>query len=223
MTQHEELRAQPFIDTTSTRQLVAHVDALCNRHPHIRDVIAAIRAGDDQALFALVDGAQNGASDDALVAICALLPRLCKVILRRAPIRHWKTSIDDYVPIAYLVIVDVNPDEGGRHLADKIIARTRRRHERFVFAHQPIPFWDEFLIDHGPVADDTERRVLAGIELTNLCKAVSQGVITADEWQTVVATELHRPPGITTSDRDRRVISRARQRLDRWWIDTQAA
>jgi hypothetical protein len=222
MTPHQ-VQPEPFIDTTSTRQLVVHVDDLCMRNQHIRDTIAAIRAGDDEALLALVRLAQRGNSDDALVAICSLLPRLCKVVLSRTPIRAWKTSIDDYIPIAFLVILDVGDTEGEKHLSDKIIARTRRRHERQVFAHQPIPFWDEFLIDTGPIADDIEDQALARVELANIGRTVVRGVISPAEWQIIVDTQLRRLPGITTTDRERRAVSRVRQRLTRWSVDTQAA
>ena len=222
MTQHQ-VQPEPFIDTTSTRQLVVHVDDLCVRHLHIRDTIAAIRTGDDEALLALVRLAQRGNTDDALVAICALLPRLCKVVLSRAPIRAWKTSIDDYIPLAFLVILDVRDDEGEKYLSDKIIARIRRRHERSVFAHQPIPFWDEFLIDSGPIADDIENQALARVELANMAKSVRQGVITRADWQIVVDTQLRRPPGVAATDRERRAVSRARERLNRWSVDTEAA
>ncbi len=130
---------------------------------------------------------------------------------------------DDFIPIAFLVILDVRDNESGKYLSDRIIARIRRRHERQVFAHQPIPFWDEFLIDSGPIADDIADQALARVELANIARSVSKGVISPAEWQIVVDTQLRRPPGVSATDRERRAVSRARQRLTRWSVDTQAA
>ena len=215
------MTGHPYIDTPTTRQLVRRVDDLCIRRPDVSGMIAAVRAGDNAALLTLVRDAQGGNGDAAIIAIVALLSRLCSVIFARGQVTDWKASVDDYVSIAFLVIRDVGPGERAEHLADRIIARARRRHERYAFAHQPIPYWDGFLIENGPTADDVERQALARVELDEIRKAARAGVITADQYRTIIAAHL--APGGRPNARERSLVARGRRKLDTWRAETEAA
>src|SRR5215210_7759162 len=90
MTRLPIMTGHPYIDTPSTRQLVRRVDDLCIRRPDVSGVIAAVRAGDNAALLSLVRDAQGGDGDAAIIAIVALLSRLCSVIFVRGQVADWK-------------------------------------------------------------------------------------------------------------------------------------
>jgi hypothetical protein len=165
MTRHETLHAKPTIDTAGTRQLRRHIGRLCALNYEIEGAIASIRSGDDRLLLGFIREAQGGDADAALTAFWALVPRLCAAIIDRLPLPLWKPAIDDYLSLAYLVIVDLNTSQPAVHLADKVISRTRRRHERHLHAHQPVPYVPDVLASLGPANDDVERQAIARIEL----------------------------------------------------------
>jgi hypothetical protein len=129
----------------------------------------------------------------------------------------WKPAIDDYLlSLAYLVISDLDTTRPSDHLADKINARTRRRHERQIRVHQPTPYVPSRLSAVGPTSDDTERRAIARIELAQVADAVRHGVITPNGWQTILSTRFDWQPGVPTNSRQRHVVARAQQRLATW-------
>ena len=92
----ERSTAGPHIPTTATGQLRAELESLVRRDPQIEELVETIRNGDDRPLLGLVRRAQLGDQDSAVVAIAALLPRLCKVVIQRLPIVLWKPAIDDF-------------------------------------------------------------------------------------------------------------------------------
>jgi hypothetical protein len=128
------VRFAPPIPTAATRSLELSITRLARRRPDIRATIDAIRGGDDEALLGLVHEARAGHSDAAAIAIWSLLPRLCAVIRSRMATPDWRSAVDDYIGIAYLTIREVKENEGADFLADKVVARVRRRHERVVAA-----------------------------------------------------------------------------------------
>jgi hypothetical protein len=213
----------PLIDTNSTRQLRRHVERLCRRHPPFLAAIDAIRAGDGHPLLDLARRAQAGDDDATLVAIAALLPSLCKVVLSRFPSGAWSAAIDDYLSIVFIVIRDLPDHDGPAFLADKIIARTRRRHERQVYAHQPVPAPDDFLIRHGPHADDTEHTALVRMRLAAVVNAVRSEAVSTEEWQRILVASFGDAPEAPVPDRERRAVFRARRRLDRASVRPLAA
>ena len=170
-------------------------------------------------LHIVVTRAQGGDGDAALTAIWALLPRLCAVVIRRRPVQEWKASIDDYITLAFLTISDVDPHTSTAFLADKIIARTRRRHERAIRPAGAVACQHAALEAMAPVDDDTERRVVARVELEELVRAVGAGLLTERAWQNLLRLRLDRSPGTAATDSERSALARAQRRLDAWRAD----
>src|SRR5262245_42161847 len=115
------------LSTNTTRKLRSQVARLAARDGERAQMFSAIASGDNAALRRAVRRAQDGDESAVLVAIAALLPRMSHVVINRLPAHLWKSAIDDYVTLAYLVILDVQSSELPTHLADKILARTRHR------------------------------------------------------------------------------------------------
>lgn len=130
------VRIAPPIPTAATRSLEISITRLTRRRPDVRATIDAIRAGDNEVLLRLVHEARAGDSDAASIAIWSLLPRLCAVIRSRMAPPDWRDATDEYLGLAYLTIREVNGGETAAFLADKLIARVRRRHERLVAANR---------------------------------------------------------------------------------------
>lgn len=128
------VRFAPPIPTAATRSLELSIARMTRRRPAVGSIVDAIQAGDNEFLLRLVHEARDGDDDAATIVIWSLLPRLCAVIRSRLAPPDWRSAADDYVGIAYLAIRDVRQNEPAVFLADKIIARVRRRHERLVAA-----------------------------------------------------------------------------------------
>lgn len=146
------VRFAPPIPTVATRSLELSIARLARRRPDIRATIDAIRAGDNEVLFQLVREARAGDSDAAGIAIWSLLPRLCAVIRSRTAPPDWRDTTDEYLGLAYLTIREANGGETAAFLADKLIARVRRRHERFVAANRRFA-GHLTLAPHGELVD----------------------------------------------------------------------
>lgn len=130
------VRFAPPISTAATRSLELSITRLARMRPEIDATVADVRAGDDDALLRLVHEAQAGDRDSAAIAIWSLLPRLCAVIRSRMAPPEWRDATDEYLGLAYLTIREANGGEAAAFLADKLIARVRRRHERLVAANR---------------------------------------------------------------------------------------
>ena len=216
MTQHAN-RRQPTLNSPTTRQLGAHIRALSRRDTSLDGTIAAIRNGNNHLLHQLVVRAQAGDTNAAITAIWALHPRLCAVVIQRQPMREWRTAIDDYIALAYLTIANVNTAESSAYLADKIIARTRRRHERANEDWQ-VSSCDEWLLESlGALAEENvETQVLARLELDELVQAVADGLLTNAAWHNLINLRIGRSPDQPATDRERSSLRRAQRRLDNW-------
>jgi hypothetical protein len=151
---------------------------------------------------------QSGNTDAATTAIWALLPRLAAVVIRRLPIDRWHEAIDDYLTFAYLVVLDVDTNEPPDHLADKIIARTRRRFERATASERAVSWAPGSLEAVGPVDLNVEERAIARTELTELIHACRAGLVTEHGWDSLLSIRFVQPSG-TTTDLQRAAAARA--------------
>lgn len=207
----------PILNSPTTRQFAEHITALIRRDASIDETITAIRAGNNTVLQRLVQQAQCGDTDAAIVAIWALHPRLCAVVIRRHPVQDWAATIDDYIALAYLAINDVEPTESAKYLADKIIARTRRRHERANEADDALPCEDYILNAlRTRASDDVENRVLAHLELEDLLRAIAGGLLTPAAWQNLIGLRIGGSPDRPATELERSSLKRAKRRLDDW-------
>jgi hypothetical protein len=211
-----------YIDTTTTRHLRLQTARVLRRDPQAARSFDAVRAGDEAALMGLIRSAQAGDPNAPLVAIQALLPRFCQVVISRLPHHEWKRAINDYVTLAYLVMLDVSETERLDFLADKVIARTRRRHERQLHAARP---GRECLVpDNDNVVDptDIEVDVINRLGIKRVAQAVNEGVLRADQWQLIVSAGVTPREGARTQN-ERQAIARARRRLVHWYGSGAAA
>lgn len=210
-------RRQPTLNSPTTRQIAAHIRTLSNRDTSLDATIAAIRNGNNHLLHQLVASAQAGDTNAAITAIWALHPRLCAVVIQRQPTREWRTAIDDYIALAYLTIDNVNTAEPATYLADKIIARTRRRHERANQDEQAINCEQWRLEALGAFAvDNVENQVIAHLELEDLAQAVADGLLTPTAWNNLINLRIGRSPNQPATDPERSSLRRAQRRLDTW-------
>jgi hypothetical protein len=205
----------PPIPTAGTRQLARQAGVLRRRIPQFDEHVAAIRGGDTELLSGYVRRAQAGDADAAQLALWALFPRMCAVIRSRIPRELRKPAADDCLALLYLTMLDVAPDESSLYLADKLVTRTRRRYERSTARRTPTPSSDAEIVAVGPVGDDVEAQALARVELDELCRAVSAGLISERSWHLLVGTQL-RDSGDNLGAPARMKIMRARRRLGAW-------
>jgi hypothetical protein len=211
MTQ-QRTSATPHIPTRTTSQLLLELQSLCRREPDSGHLIEEIRRGHDDVLAAAVERVQHGDQSAATLALGALLPRLCAVVIHRCPAPMWKPAIDECVSLAYLVMLDVDLGGGSEHLIDKVLARTRRRYERQIGGRRPVPTRDDTLIQIGPISDDTADRALNHLQLLEVADAVTSGRVTRRHWDAIVSVALA-PRTTAASDRDRRAAARGRRAL----------
>jgi hypothetical protein len=214
--------ATPHIPTRTTSQLLTELHELSRRDPASVDLVEEIRRGQDEALAGVVHSVQDGDPAAATLALAALLPRLCAVVIDRLPILMWKSAIDEYVSLAYLVMLDVDLEHGSEHLIDKVLARTRRRYERHALGRRPVPTPDDRLIELGPIADDVATRALDHIQLLEVAQAVTAGRVTQRHWGAIVAISLA-PRTTAATDSDRRAAARGRRALGYLRENDQAA
>jgi hypothetical protein len=214
----------PHIATPATNRLLAHLDVLARRQPELVVTVIAIRHGDDEPLLELVRAAQAGSRDSATVAVGALLPKLCKVVLSKETVFNWESSIDDYLTLAYFSIVDVSADETALHLANKIVARTRLRHEwEREVARRPRPVPDSILLAVAPAVANVEEIVLGRLALDELALTIDRIGLTPAQWRAVTRSAFGEATGRPQLARQRQAASRARRRLASWFESTEAA
>lgn len=210
---------KPTITSPGTTHLAQAARGLRARHPSLDKDVADVHHGDNCQLHQMIVHAQTGDEDAALTAIWALLPRLCAVVIQRHPVHAWSTTIDDYIALSYLTIADVNTAGSTAFLADKIIARTRRRYERASERERDRPVaCDEQLLEAlgGCTMDNLEDRVLARLELDGLLQAVRDGLLTPGAWGNLVGLRVGRSPDRPATDSERTALRRAQRRLDDW-------
>ena len=205
--------ATPHIPTRTTGRLLDELAALARRAPADDECMELIRNGDDHALMQAIRRLQQSEQDAAVVALGGLLPRMCAVVIDRHSTVDWKAAIDDYVALAYLVMLDIDPDTDAHLLSQKVLARTRRRHERQVGTGRVVPVTHERLVELAPTVDDIEDRALDHLRLLEVGAAVKSGRVSPRLWQAVVAISLTPRRG-PASARDRRAVARARQALE---------
>jgi hypothetical protein len=176
--------------------------------------VDAIRAGDNDALLQLVHQARAGDADAATVAIWSLLPRLCAVIRSRMAPADWRCATDEYLSLAYLTIREVRSDESATFLADKIVARVRRRHERRVASDlrfgSHLTRTDSTPLDWRATDVAVEDHALGRLRLHELLHAASVNPRVRSDLEVVVSSmqQLERVPGP-----QRMAVLRSRRRL----------
>lgn len=208
------VRFAPPIPTAATRSLELSVTRLARRRSDVEATVNAVRAGDNDALLQLVRQAHAGDADAATLAIWSLLPRLCAVIRSRMAPADWRRATEEYLGIAYLTIREVRSDEPATFLADKIIARVRRRHERRVAADRRfgghLTPTDSTLLDWRATDVEVEEHALVRVRLHELRDAASAYPKVRSDLNVVVASmqQAERVPGP-----QRMAVLRSRRRL----------
>ena len=206
------------ITSHGTTQLANAARRLRARYPWLDRNVAQVHQGDSSQLHQLIVQTQAGDEDAALTAIWALLPRLSAVVIQRHPVHTWSTTIDDYIALTYLTIADVDTAGSTAFLADKIIARTRRRYERASQRERgrPVAVDEPVLEAIGGRTLDVEDRVLARLELDGLLQAVRDGLLTPAAWRNLIGLRVGRSPDHPATESERTALKRAQRRLDDW-------
>lgn len=213
MTRHTERHST--INSPGTRRLAAEIRTLRRRDTTLDDTVENIRNGDNHALQTLITSAQRGDADATATALWALLPRLSSVVLSRRPPHAWRASIDDYLTIAYLTLLDVDITAPPTFLSDKIVARARRRYERAEHRGSAESQEPEVLDRQEAPQPSVEHQALGRIAMHELAEAVVRGAVSPESWETLIKVRFQLSPG-EASARDRKVASRTRQRLSEW-------
>ena len=209
------VRFAPPIPTAATRSLELSITRRTRRRPAVGSIVDAIRAGDNELLLHLVHEVRDGHDDAPTMAIWSLLPRLCAVIRSRMAPPDWRSATDDYIGIAYLAIRDVRKDEPAVFLADKIVARVRRRHERLVAADRRF---EEHLskppqtapVDWRSADVPVEDHALVRLRLEALRSAASADPSVRADVE-LVASSMHRSERVPGPQR--MAVMRGRRRL----------
>jgi hypothetical protein len=213
MTVHLIPNPGPHIETPTTRSLLGRLDALAKQDPSIRLAVGNVRSGDNDLLMSLVRRTQLGDGDAAVIAIGALLPRLCKVVINRRPPNRWKPTIDEYLTLAFLTMADLRTSDSSIYLADKVIARTRLRHERQLGTDSYVAL--ELVTEVAAIGADVEERVLARLELNVVAHAVRDGLLSSDDLTEVAVAVLGDKLGRPRTEAERQHLARTRRRLAR--------
>lgn len=213
MTRYTERHAS--IDSPGTRRLAAEIRILRRRARGLDVTVTNIRSGDNDMLRALIASAQHGDTVAATTAIWALLPRLTAVVMSRLPTPLWREAMDDYLALTYLTLLDVDVTASPTFLADKLVARARRRYER---AEHRVP--DEHrdtdaLSRQEASQPSVEDEALARIAWRDLAEAVQGGAVSREAWSTLVRVRFQLAPGQAT-DRERQAAHRAIRNLSAW-------
>jgi hypothetical protein len=207
------VRFAPPIPTAATRSLELSVTRLTRRRSDVEATVDAIRAGDNDALLQLVHQARAGDADAATLAIWSLLPRLCAVIRSRMAPADWRRATDEYLGIAFLTIREVRSDEPATFLADKIIARVRRRHERCVAADRRfgghLTPADSTLLDWRASDVAVEEHAMIRVQLHKLRNAARSDLRVRSDVAIVAAT-MRESERVSGSDRMAALRSRRR-------------
>lgn len=207
---------RPCINSRSVRQLSAHIRTLRRRNIELDEIVNRIQNKDNATLHELVIRTQRGDPEAAAIAIWALLPHMCAVVARRRPLEAWAPTIDHYISIAYLVIIDIRPDEPIDHLGDKIVSRTRLRHERAAANRRSIPVVHDILDSLGPRTDELELRVVARLEIESLAASLRNGLVKPEAWQAFAARKFDDATTTTATDAQRSRLARTQRRLREW-------
>ena len=214
----------PHISTPATNRLLTYLNVLARRRPDTVAAVIAVRRGNDEPLLGLVRAAQAGDADAGAIAVGALLPQLCKVVLNKERAGTWETSIDDYIALAYFTIAAVRPDETSTHLASKIISRTRQRHEwELETARRARPVTDGALLRGLPPVPDIVGEVLGRLDLDELARAIDRVCVTPEQWRAVTRAAFGKPGAPAQPTEQRQAACRARRRLASWLQDSEAA
>jgi hypothetical protein len=218
MTIHLIHNPGPQIETPATRSLLHRLDWLAKHDPSVHLTVEAIRGGDNERLMDLVRRTQHGDRDAAVVAIGALLPRLCKVVINRRPPNRWKPTIDEYLTLAFLAMADLRTSDSSTYLADKLIARTRLRHERQLVTVDHIGI--DLVLEVAASGTDVEEQVLARLEFELVADAVRAGQLSSDDLTEVAGAMLGEKLGRPRTEAERQHLARTRRRLARNITDT---
>jgi hypothetical protein len=216
------IRDADCLNTPTTRRLRRHVEALAARNPDIEDTVRQILADDHPTLLRLVHAAQAGDSDAALIAITSLLPRMTGTIIKTVPAFMRRRAIEEYLSLAYLVILDVGRREPADHLAQKIVARTKLRYERHLRALTPARVCPSLLIEEPVSASDTEAEAVSRLDLAHVADAVDRGLVSPEQWRLVTAAGLGTLDA-PLSERQRQTVLRTRRKLAYWYTKAEAA
>ena len=202
----------PHISTPITNRLLGELERIARRRPDIPDTVERIRQGDDQRLLKVVQQVQTGDQEAALVALGALLPFLCKIVLSRYPKLRWESIIDDYVVLAHFTLVEAKLTDEPAHLRGRLLSRTRRRHDR-QFENRTAGVLP--LADLDLTADpiDVEQVVIARVTLDQLMLAIRAGRIEPSQWALVRAIAAEEGPTGRMSQAERQQLRRARRAL----------
>lgn len=213
MTRYTERHAS--IDSPGTRRLAAEIRILRRRDPGLDNTVTSIRNGENDTLQALIASAQHGDTAAAATAIWALLPRLTAVVMSRLPTPRWREAMDDYLTLAYLTLLDVDVTAPPTFLADKVVARVRRRYERSEH-HAPAEHRDTDALGREEARQPSvEDEALARIAWHDLVDAVGSGAVTSEAWSTLVRVRFQLAPG-EASARERQAAHRAMRNLAAW-------
>jgi hypothetical protein len=202
----------PHISTPITNRLLGELERIARRRPDIANTVERIRHGDDQLLLKVVQQVQTGDQEAALVALGALLPFLCKIVLSRYPKLRWESIIDDYVVLAHLTLGEAKLTGEPTHLLGRLLSRTRRRHDR-QFENRTAGVLP--LADLDLTADplDVEQVVIARVTLDQLMLAIRAGRIEPSQWGLVRAIAAEEGPTGRMSQAERQQLRRARRAL----------
>lgn len=216
------IRPTECLLTPTTRRLLRHVEALATRDPDIEAAVRRTLTDDQPMLLRLVRSAQAGDHDAGVVAIACLIPRMTRTIIRTVPELGRRSAIEEYLSIAYLVIVDIDRHEPATHLAHKIVARTRLRYERHRRALAPPWVYPSLLLEE-PVADsEPEAEAISRLDLAHMAQAIDAGLVSPQQWRLVTGA------GLGTLDepldhRQRQAVRRTRRKLAYWYGKAEAA
>jgi hypothetical protein len=215
MTRNRTNQRRPVIHSSGTKKLAEQIAIIRRRRPDLDLTIESIQSGDDRLLRPLINRAQHRDPDAALLAVWALRPRLAAVVIARHPAHGWNHAMDEYLTLAYLTILDVDLENTATFLADRIIARTRRRYYRSQRADRAAPCTPGALEAIAPLDETIDDAVLANDELTRIFAAVRDGAIAPAAWHTLLSVRVSGPRGTATA-RERKAASRAARRLSDW-------
>lgn len=213
MTRYTERHAS--IDSPGTRCLAAEIRILRRRDPGLDNTVTNIRNGDNDTLRALIAAAQHGDHSAAAIAIWALLPCLTAVVMSRLPTPLWREAMGDYLTLAYLTLLDVDVTAPSAFLADKVVARARRRYERSEH-HAPAEHRDTDALGRQEASQPSvEDEAIARIAWHDLADAVRGGAVSPEAWSTLVRVRFQIAPGEATA-RERQAAHRAMRNLSAW-------
>jgi hypothetical protein len=216
------IRDADCLYTPTTRRLRLYVEALAARDPAVEVAVVQVLADDHPTLLRLVRAAQAGNQDAGVIAIASLLPRMTGTIIKTVPEPMRKRAIDEYLSLAYFVILDIGPQETTDHLAKKIVARTKLRYERHLRALAPACVYPSLLLEEPVGNSETEHEALSRLDLAHLAGAVESGLVSPDQWQLVTAAGLG-TLNAPFDERQRQTVLRTRRKLAYWYGKAEAA